>query len=357
MTVTEDNNADQSASQDGYATVFKEATAPCLFCGSESSKALFTFKDPGGRAYRLRRCLDCQARFIDPTPTRDELARAYDAAYYGKGAGKFSGPVEAILDRFRRGRAVRLAKLLPNRARVLDVGCGNGGFLRALHALGSFELHGVELPGPAADRTSRHPFIRLKTGTLEASDFPAASLDAVTLFHVLEHLDNPRAVLDMAVHFLRPGGFLMISFPNIDSLQARLFRANWFHLDPPRHLCFLPPAAFRKQAEARGLRILGERYFSPEQNPYGFQQSVLNLFQQRRDALFEGIKGNMVYDSAWGRLGLTVQKALVVLTGPFFIAMDAIESGLKTGATVEFVAQKGGDAEGTSNAEGATDPD
>ena len=108
MTVTEDNNADQSASQDGYATVFKEATAPCLFCGSESSKALFTFKDPGGRAYRLRRCLDCQARFIDPTPSPDDLARAYDAAYYGQGAGKFSGPVEAILDRFRRDRAVRL---------------------------------------------------------------------------------------------------------------------------------------------------------------------------------------------------------------------------------------------------------
>ena len=110
MTVTKDNNADQSVGQEGDVTGFEETAAPCLFCGSESSKVLFTFNDPGGREYRLRGCQNCQARFIDPTPTQDELARTYDAAYYGKGTGKFSGPVEAILDRFRRGRAVRLAK-------------------------------------------------------------------------------------------------------------------------------------------------------------------------------------------------------------------------------------------------------
>ena len=355
MTVTKDNNADQSVGQEGDVTGFEETAAPCLFCGSESSKVLFTFNDPGGREYRLRGCQNCQARFIDPTPTQDELARTYDAAYYGKGTGKFSGPVEAILDRFRRGRAVRLAKLLPSRARVLDIGCGNGGFLRALHALGSFELHGVELPGPAAERTSRYPFIRLKTGTLDQSDFPAASLDAVTLFHVFEHLNNPRDVLDMALNFLRPGGFLMLSFPNIVSLQARMFRASWFHLDPPRHLCFLPPAVFRKQAEARGLRILGERYFSPEQNPFGFQQSLLNLFQTRRDALFEDMKGNRVYESARGRWGLIIQRVFVVLTGAVFIAVDALESVLRTGATVEFVAQKQGEAESTSSGKRATD--
>jgi len=355
MTVTKDNNADQSVRQEGDVIGFEETAAPCLFCGSDSSKVLFTFNDPGGREYRLRGCQNCQARFIDPTPTQDELARTYDAAYYGKGTGKFSGPVEAILDRFRRGRAVRLAKLLPSRARVLDIGCGNGGFLRALHALGSFELHGVELPGPAAERTSRYPFIRLKTGTLDQSDFPAASLDAVTLFHVFEHLNNPRDVLDMALNFLRPGGFLMLSFPNIVSLQARMFRASWFHLDPPRHLCFLPPAVFRKQAEARGLRILGERYFSPEQNPFGFQQSLLNLFQTRRDALFEDMKGNRVYESARGRWGLIIQRVFVVLTGAVFIAVDALESVLRTGATVEFVAQKQGEAESTSSGKKATD--
>jgi len=221
--------------------------------------------------------------------------------------------------------------------------------------LGSFDLHGVELPGPAADRTSRYPFIQLKTGALKHTDFPAASLDAVTLFHVFEHLGNPREILDMAVHFVRPGGVLMLSFPNINSLQARTFRANWFHLDPPRHLCFLPPAAFRNQAESRGLRILSERYFSPEQNPFGFQQSLLNLFQARRDALFEDMKGNRVYTSAKGRLGLIIQRVFVVLTGPFFIAMDALESVLMTGATVEFVAIKTGNAEPTPSGKRAAD--
>ncbi len=111
--------------------------------------------DMSGTAWTVNRCEGCKAFFLSPRPSAEDIRRAYDTAYYGEQEEKFSSPgIEKMLDVFRAGRARRLHRYLSPGARVLDIGCGNGNFLQFLLRFGSYELHGVEREGKAAERAT-----------------------------------------------------------------------------------------------------------------------------------------------------------------------------------------------------------
>ncbi|HOO92036.1 MAG TPA: methionine biosynthesis protein MetW, partial [Opitutales bacterium] len=80
------------------------------------------------------------------------MAIAYDSGYYGESETKFVGWSERFIEWCRISRAKRLSRSLKSGARVLDLGCGNGGFLSALAGTGSYDLHGIEIQGGSATR-------------------------------------------------------------------------------------------------------------------------------------------------------------------------------------------------------------
>jgi predicted SAM-dependent methyltransferase len=73
------------------------------------------------------------------------------------------------------------------------------------------------------------------------------------MFHVLEHLPNPRFALEYAKGLLRPGGMLIIQVPNVSSLQARVFGRRWYGLDVPRHVINYTPKALSLLLEEMGF--------------------------------------------------------------------------------------------------------
>jgi len=166
------------------------------------------------------------------------------------------------------------------------------------------------------------------------------TFDAITLFHVFEHLEEPQETLQMVTRILKPGGFLMMSFPNINSLQAKFFKGKWLHLDPPRHLFFFRPDDITRIMNGLGYDCKRVKYFSIEQNPFGMVQSLLNVCLRKREVLFERLKGNNSYAPEYGKLSVAAQKAFFILSSPFFILGDVVISSLKKSATVEFIFQK-----------------
>ncbi|MEM7585733.1 MAG: class I SAM-dependent methyltransferase, partial [Acidobacteriota bacterium] len=245
----------------------------CLRCQSTEAEILYRGRDYLSEdPFVVLSCQACGVARTGPGRFEQDPDRYYPTAYYGETGERFHGVLERLVARFRRARVQQIVRLVPEPGRVLDIGCGRGWMLSELHRLG-WSATGVErsLQAAMADagvRILEAP--RLSDCRLEAETF-----EAITLWHSLEHLDQPWETLDEAARLLAPGGVLIVEVPNLASLQARWSGSQWFHLDAPRHRIHLTLDQLVADLESRGLEILSRRTFSLEYGPYGMMQSLL----------------------------------------------------------------------------------
>jgi SAM-dependent methyltransferase len=309
----------------------------CPYCGSSQNNPSWSGVDEYGDSFSTQICQRCGTGFLFPPPSETQLANAYSVDYYGAGQEKFGGVVEKFRDFAARSRAKKLSRLIQPGAKILDVGCGDGRFLSCLRAVGSYELHGIEMPGPAAERSAQNPEIRLYTGDLLSAPYPEASFDLISMVHVIEHLFTPSATLDKIEKLLKPGGILFIAYPNITSWQARWAGPRWFHLDPPRHLSLIPPDSLAKLLARKDLPLLACSHLSYEQNIYGWIQSLLNILHNPRNHFYNRIKHR-----DWNKSPL-LNSADIILAGvslPLAIIADLCAAIARSGATVEQIYKK-----------------
>lgn len=313
-------------------------TALCVFCSSPETALKFNTSASNGVVYGIRKCASCDAVFISPPPTPAQLAEAYSEKYYGFGEHKFFPALETFLNYVRKFQAQKISKLRPPPATVLDVGCGNGVFLGNLIRLG-YQCTGIELPGKAAERAARIAELKLFTSPLSNELLAGEQYDVIVMCHVLEHLSQPREALNICATHLKKGGYLVIDQPNIESLQSRLFRQNWFHLDPPRHLNFLPNHTLASHLSEQGLELVKKRSFSLEHNSYGIFQSFLNLFTPKRDRIYAILQGEpSSYREKLAAL------CLLAVGMPVCILLAVTEAAVGRGGTVELIFKHTGKA-------------
>jgi SAM-dependent methyltransferase len=112
------------------------------------------------------------------------------------------------------------------RPRVLDIGCAAGALLAELRNRG-WDCTGVEICRPEAEYARRERNLDVRSLALEENRFPAAGFDAVLASHLIEHLNSPAAFVAEAYRILAPGGYFLVTTPNIDGFQARIFRGRW----------------------------------------------------------------------------------------------------------------------------------
>ncbi|HSR66832.1 MAG TPA: class I SAM-dependent methyltransferase [Acidobacteriota bacterium] len=256
----------------------------CPLCGSGESLSLCKAPDrqspqrPRPR-WEVRRCRQCGIGWTHPQPTPEQIRQAYPSAYLGD--------TEKTMLEFRRGKLqksrswrnetdkVRHLERHLQRGRILDVGCADGKFLWALDPQ-RWQRCGLEFLEETVGLVSREmPGLQLTAGRLGQESLPESSFDAVTLWHVLEHLPRPPQALQRLNALLKPGGFLLLAVPNLDSLQARLFARHWMGLDVPRHLFHYSPHVLSKLVEDAGFTLVEQRFQSSPVNIHHIKHSLL----------------------------------------------------------------------------------
>lgn len=313
----------------------------CPFCTAPDAILHTSSKGIDGKVHNYYQCDDCGSVFLWPFPEKEELIQSYDESYYGAKQKKFTFPgVEDILDIFRAGRASRIASLTEGSGKILDIGCGNGRFLHLLGKKGDYTLLGSELPGQAAIRAGRYPEIRLSTSGEFHEEAGTSSLNAVTMFHVLEHLRQPTEIIEEICNALKPGGYFYVSFPNIYSHQAKKFGADWLHLDPPHHLVFPKAESFERKLKEMGFSRVYRSTQSAEQNPFGWVQSFLNRKSKKRDLLYEFMKGNKTYASESPFWALALQLLFMSFSLPALMLVETLGRDRGKGASLNYIFQK-----------------
>lgn len=282
----------------------------------------------GPRRFELRRCERCGTAV---TVGGAEF-EAHDAGAYGGGTPRLYRLARPILERFDRRRLSFATALAPPPGRLLDAGAGRGRFVRAA-ARGGYEAFGIE-PSQRGSAAARSIGADVRRATLEDAEIAAGSLDVVTLWHVIEHLEDPGRALDRIHGWLRPGGGLLVGTPNLSSWQARVGGERWYHLDLPRHRVHFTAAGLHILLRDHGFDVVRTEHVLAEHNPFGMWQSLLNRVTTHPSYLYNLLKRNAPLRSR--DLAIT---AAGLLLAPLAIAIELVAGLTGNGGTIAVLAR------------------
>ena len=258
----------------------------------------------------------------------------HETGAYRPGAPRLAGLAAPLLRRFDRRRLALLARGAPPPARLLDGGAGRGRFVAAARVAG-YEACGIEPSQRGVDGAAASYGVALERATVETAQVAPGSLDAVTLWHVLEHVDDAGAALDAVAGWLRPGGVVLVGVPNLASLQARLAGDRWYHLDLPRHRTHFTPKGFRALLEAHGFETVRTTHLLLEHNPFGMWQSLVNRATRTPNWLYHALKHNARFDA---HDAAVTAAALPLL--PLAAALEALAGAARRGGTIAVLARR-----------------
>lgn len=249
--------------------------------------------------YDYYKCDTCGAFFLHPMPDAATLGELYPDSYVEPDdleRAKPINPLKLARLKLHHGYAhlgVNPLALLADRlmapfrsadraidfvpgGKLLDVGCGNGRYLRTMRSLG-WQVEGVEFNRQSAE-FCRGTQLTVHNGDLASARFPSASFDVITARHVIEHIPTPHDFMAELARLLKPGGRLVIETPNFSSLGWALFGTKWYATGIPYHLMLFSPGNLALLASRHGLVPLRQEL---ETSPKLFLNSLDILFERK----------------------------------------------------------------------------
>jgi 2-polyprenyl-3-methyl-5-hydroxy-6-metoxy-1,4-benzoquinol methylase len=231
----------------------------CTICGQAGSLKWLQAPDRfHGRqqTYTLVRCPGCSLVWLSHPPKPDEMHLHYTNDYHKLISAAGNAP-----NRWKQRKA-DVAKFKTS-GTLLDLGCSSGSFLESMRSE-SWKLFGIEMSAETAKKAEAKTGAQVFVGDILGAPFPPESFDVITCFDVLEHVYEPRQVVEKVATWLKPGGIFYFQVPNINSAEARVFGTYWHGLELPRHLFHYSPASLRSLAKAAGLKVV---LLEARQNP------------------------------------------------------------------------------------------
>jgi len=211
----------------GSPLIATESVPACPVCGCVQYAEYATGYDyellTCVNLWRFVQCSDCGHVWLNPRPALVELGVIYPPTYYAynySGINPIARNAKTLLDRSKMAKILRSRRRKPHT--YLDVGCGNGRFLKVIEKLGvpRSSLYGLELDQRVVNHLREEGYGKVFCERVEdASEIPVGGIDLVTMFHVIEHVDNPSAVVRRVVEWLASGGVFALETPNLGGIS------------------------------------------------------------------------------------------------------------------------------------------
>ena len=280
----------------------------CPVCFNRLESHLSGIMDPAtGLRFDVLRCSGCGIGVTNPAPAH---LQPHYAEYYGQRHGITAG--------FCVHRRIALVTKMLGHGQgrsLLDIGCGEGTFLQAARKRG-WEVTGTELHSGPARQRGLEVVSRLEDCAARGP------FSCVTLWHSLEHMPDPKAVIAGIRHLVADDGMILIAVPDFGGLQSQTFGSNWLHLDVPRHLYHFTASSIDE--------ILCQTQFIPvahwhqefEYDLIGWWQSALNAILPTTNVLLDFLTGRKFR-------GMLIDRIISGISAPFSRSLRCLWFGLE----------------------------
>ncbi len=310
----------------------------CALCGKSEAAPILRGTDrlygTTAHEFSVMECASCGLLRLEPQPTPEELSRYYPENYWfapdPSAASRLEESYRRLVLRDHVRFSARAIRQSGAHGPLLDAGCGGGLFLGMMRERG-FRVLGLDYSRDAAAIAWQRQKAPAVCAALDRAPFRGGSLGAISMFHVIEHLLDPRAYLAAAHDLLEPEGRLIVQVPNASSWQFRLLGAAWNGIDIPRHLFDYRARDLEALLAECGFRVLRRKFFNLRDNPAGLASSLaprLDPMARRVRRIRESNPARLVKDFAY--LALTAAS----------LAFTLAEAAARSGSTVMIEARK-----------------
>jgi SAM-dependent methyltransferase len=233
----------------------------CPVCGSTAIKNVLSVKDHtvSGEMFSIAECSACSLRFTQDVPDAMSIAPYYKSEDYISHTNTSKGLINRLYQSVRKRTLAKKRRLVQRitgmgKGHLLDVGSGTGAFVSEM------ALHGWYTTGLEPDEGARQVAKKLYNIKLEDANrfyqLAPESFDAISLWHVLEHVHELSAYVQQLKTLLKEKGRLFIAVPNYTSKDAAIYKECWAAYDVPRHLYHFSPRSMQVLMEKHGLKLL-----------------------------------------------------------------------------------------------------
>lgn len=233
----------------------------CPVCNSAEIKKVLTAKDytVSQENFAILECSQCTLRFTQDVPSQNAIAPYYKSENYISHTDTSKGLVNQLYKSVRKRTLVQKRKLIEKvtgraTGNLLDVGAGTGSFLNEMKQ-NNWQVTGLEPDADArAVAKTLHGIGLQESGNLFS--LTENSFDAITMWHVLEHVHSLQEYITQLKKLLTANGRLIIAVPNYTSSDAASYGEYWAAYDVPRHLYHFSPKSIETLVVKHGLKLL-----------------------------------------------------------------------------------------------------
>jgi 2-polyprenyl-3-methyl-5-hydroxy-6-metoxy-1,4-benzoquinol methylase len=240
------------------SVIIHHTSCPC--CKSEKINEVLVAKDytVSKEDFSIWECVNCTVRFTQNIPDAASIAPYYQSSAYVSHTDTKEGLVNQLYHIVRNFTLKTKRNLLQQQTglqqgNLLDIGAGTGAFAQTMKEAG-WQITGLE-PDASARTIAKQKFGLVLQMPNELYTLPQAQFDAITMWHVLEHVHDLHSYLEQFNVVLKPQGKIFIAVPNYTSCDASSYKKNWAAYDVPRHLYHFSPKSIDILAALKGFTV------------------------------------------------------------------------------------------------------